>query len=166
MAGVEGSHWSKEERAELQKQGFDADGTYSIIGKFIRSLGATFLDNSFNPRFLPNPEKGIELETSTLVNKVYIAEKNKRRYRKSKLDALQNGLIYRGVEEIPDDSGGETDTSGPTCSDGRVADQERSVARRSRHTVCSPTAQRRFGTTFAVCKRKKSWRKECRTRLP
>jgi hypothetical protein len=92
--------WPDDVSEILRKEG-QAPKTYNIIQKHVNGLAGNYIANWFDPKFVDREDDGKNI-TSTIykVNRIYYADKDAFNYKSSAMRCIENGLIYRGVEEL------------------------------------------------------------------
>lgn len=74
---------------------------YNFMQLYVEGSAGNFLINKIDPKFIDRSDDSIDnTETLDYLKRIYYSDKNFMKYNKSHREAIINGGIYRGIEEI------------------------------------------------------------------
>lgn len=98
--GLDEGQWTRTMRANLKRDGRDPK-TYNFIQMISRGHIGNQLMNAVDPKLLDREGDGVDTqEALDGMQKAYYANKEQYDYKASGISCFENGLAYRGVEEL------------------------------------------------------------------
>jgi len=98
--GLHYGQWTDELKAALSREGRDPN-TYNFAQIIVKGHVGNWLMNAIDPKFIDADGDGIDVTNAlNKLQKIYYSEKDRYCYKASSLQAFENGLCYRGCEEL------------------------------------------------------------------
>lgn len=97
---LDNGQWSDQMVAELKRQGRDPK-TFNFLQFLVRGHAGNYVMNSVDPRFIDREDDSIDTtEALTALQAAWYSNKERGNYKISLMQCIENGLVYRGVEEL------------------------------------------------------------------
>ena len=97
---IHNGQWSEKLQAQLKRTGRDPN-TYPFLQYFVRGHAGNYITNWFDPKFVDRESDDVDVQNAvTAAQTAWYSQKDQHGYKSSALSCLEDGLCYRGIEEI------------------------------------------------------------------
>lgn len=97
---IHDGQWSEKLRSQLKRMGREPS-TYPFIQFFVRGHTGNYITNWFDPKFIDREDDSVDAQGAINgAQKAWYSQKEKYNYKGSALRCVEEGLCYRGNEEL------------------------------------------------------------------
>jgi len=98
--GFDKDQWPDDLVAELEAEGRDVN-TYNFLQRQVRIIAGNYIMNWYDPKLVDREDDGKDVNSAIYkLNRIYYADKDHFNYKKSSIMSIENGLVWRGIEEL------------------------------------------------------------------